>query len=703
VNIKKSILLRVRFAFLLVAIFAGVIFYRITHIQFVDGEKWRQKSDDVNLQYRKVNATRGNIYSMDGSLLATSLPFYRVVIDPSIAKDEVFRAGIDSLSFLLSRQFNDKSKDYYKRLISDARINNKKYLILNRKQIGYQEKQEMMNWPIFRQGRMSGGVIFEKVEKRFYPFKALAGRTVGFLNEDNYGAGLEYSFNSYLGGENGEALFQKIAGGTWKPVHDANDIKPADGYDIITTLDVNLQDVAESALLRQLLNKDAEFGSVIVMEVATGHIKAIANLQKNKSGYGYGEYYNYAIGEQGLTEPGSTFKLLSIMALLEEGKISLNDIVDTGDGTYKFYDRTMRDAKQGGYGKITIREAFEKSSNVGISKLVNEHFGVTPSKFLAYVEKAGIDKPMEFQIQGEGVPYFKTPGSKHWYGTTLPWMSIGYELKVTPLHTLMLYNAIANDGKMVKPMIVKGIARANKVTEEFKTEVMRKKIASDKTIKEIQSLLEGVVEHGTAKNIQNADYKIAGKTGTAQKLINGRYTQKYYASFAGYFPADNPKYSAIIVIDSPKGFNAYGGDVSAPVFKEIADKIYAQDLMLNNVPNPTTRRDQFTDNDQLPFIQAGMVEELQMICNQFGISNHYKGAERWVKSSVNNKSIDWKANKVDEPIVPDVTGMTLRDALYVLENKGLRVNYSGKGRVRSQSMTAGMNIPKDGIIKLTLG
>ena len=702
-NIKKSILLRVRFAFLLVAIFAGVIFYRITHIQFVDGEKWRQKSDDVNLQYRKVSATRGNIYSMDGSLLATSLPFYRVVIDPSVAKDASFRAGIDSLSFLLAKQFNDKSKDYYKRLISDARNNNKRYVILNRKQIGYQEKQEMMRWPIFREGRMSGGVIFEKVEKRFYPFKALAGRTVGFLNEDNYGAGLEYSFNSYLGGENGEALFQKIAGGTWKPVHDANDIKPADGYDIITTLDVNLQDVAESALLRQLIKKDADFGSVIVMEVATGHIKAIANLQKNKGGMGYGEYYNYAIGEQGLTEPGSTFKLLSIMALLEEGKISLSDKVDTGDGTYKFYDRTMRDAKHGGYGEITVREAFEKSSNVGISRLVNEHFGVSPSKFLAYVEKAGIDKPMDFQIQGEGVPYFKTPGTKHWYGTTLPWMSIGYELKVTPLHTLMLYNAVANNGKMVKPMIVQSISRANKTTEEFKTEVLRKKIASDKTIREMQSLLEGVVENGTATNIQNADYKIAGKTGTAQKLVNGRYTQKYYASFAGYFPADNPKYSAIIVIDSPKGFNAYGGDVSAPVFKEIADKIYAQDLKINKAVNLTADREMFSEAQQVPLIQSGLAEELQMICTQFGIKNHYKGAERWVKSSVNNSVIDWRANAVEEATVPDVLGMTLRDALYVLENKGLRVNYSGKGRVKAQSMTVGANIPKDGIIRITLG
>ncbi len=689
-------------AFLVVAIFAGLIFYKITHVQLVDGDKWREMSQNINLQYRKVSATRGNIYSGDGSLLATSLPFYRVVMDPSIASENSYKAGLDSLSVLLANFYKDKSASAYKRTINDARLNGKQYLILNRQQIGYQEKQKMSTWPIFREGRSRGGVIFEKVEKRYRPFQNLAGRTVGFLNEDKYGAGLEYSFNDYLEGRNGEALFQKIAGGSWKPVHDAEDIKPEDGFDIITTIDVNIQDVAESALLRQLINKDAEFGSVIVMEVATGHIKAIANLQKNKTSYGYGEYYNYGIGEQGLTEPGSTFKLISMMALLEEGKVNLKDSIDTGKGAFKFYDRTMRDAKNGGFGKITVREAFEKSSNVAISRLVEENFGVNPSKFLSYVEKAGIHQPMEFQLKGEGVPYFKKPGAKNWYGTTLPWMSIGYELKITPLHTLMVYNAIANNGTMVKPMIVQRISRATKVEREFKPEVVSRKIASDQTIKQLQELLEGVVTQGTASNIRDEDYLIAGKTGTAQKLINGRYTQKYYTSFAGYFPADKPKYSAIVIVDSPKGFNAYGGDISAPVFKEIADKIYAQDLKLNPKVNQQVILAEM-EQTEFPFIQAGKVDELQLICNQFGISNHYGGGEDWVKSTVANRSISWKENKVEAPTVPDVQGMTLRDALYILENKGLRVTYSGKGRVKRQSIGAGTNLPQDGTIRLELG
>jgi len=686
---------------LVVLLIACSIFYRIGHIQIAEGDKWRQLSEDINLKYRPVKATRGNIYGTEGSLLATSLPFYRVAIDPSIDKSADWKASFDSLSRNLAAFYKDRSANAYKRMILDARNDGKKYLILNRHQINYQEKIVMSNWPVFKKGRMGGGVIFEKIDKRYRPFKNLAGRTIGFLNEDQYGAGLEYSFNEYLQGRNGEALFQKIVGGSWKPLHDADDIKPTDGFDIVTTLDVNIQDVAESVLLRQLINKDAAFGSVIVMEVATGHIKAIANLERNKQSYGYGEYYNYAVGEQGLTEPGSTFKLLSMMALLEEGKINLNDSIDTGNGVYKFYDRYMRDAKRGGYGMLTIRDVFEKSSNVGISKMVDEHFGHQPQRFIDYIEKANLDKPLGFQLKGEGIPYFKHPNDKNWYGTTLPWMSIGYELKITPLQTLAFYNAIANGGDMVRPMIVQQISRGNTIEKQFKTETLSRNIASKKTIKLLQGLLQGVVEKGTARNIATDTYAIAGKTGTAQKLVNGRYTQKYYTSFVGYFPADQPKYSAIVVIDSPKGYNAYGGDISAPVFKEIADKIYAQNM---NIQQEETEKSDFhwVNNDEFPYIRAGKAEELQMICNSMGISNHYAGNDTWVQSSISNKSIQWVGNAVEKPLVPDVTGMTLRDAIYILENKGLRVTFSGKGRVSTQSLSKGTAYKSNQIIKLSL-
>lgn len=701
-NIKRSIVLRVRIVFILIALATAAIPMRIATIQFEQGDKWRAKAETINFQYREVPATRGNIYAGDGSLLATSLPFYRVAMDPTMAKAERYNAGIDSLARLLSGYYKDKSAGVYKRLITDARRENKRYIVLNRKQVGYQDMQKMSQWPIFRDGRLGGGVLFEKVEKRYRPFSSLASRTVGFLNENEYGAGIEYSFNEYLKGQDGKALFQRLAGGVWKPVFDAEDIKPEDGYDILTTLDVNIQDVAEKALLRQLINRDAAFGSVIVMEVKTGEIKAITNLQKNKGSNTYSENYNFAIGDQGNTEPGSTFKLLSMLALLEENKVSLEEKIETGTGSHRFYNQTMRDAKNGGFGTITVREAFEKSSNVAISKLVDAHFGSSPSKFMAYIEKVGLDQPFGFQLAGEGKPFFKKPGAKDWYGTSLPWISIGYESKVNPIHTLVLYNAVANDGVMVKPYIVRAIAKGNTVEKQFGTEYIRKRIASEKTIKNLQDLLVGVVENGTAKNIANADYKIAGKTGTAQKIIDGKYTQKYYTSFAGYFPADRPKYSMIVVIDSPSGFAAYGGDVSAPVFKEIADRIYALDIELNPSSQEKILRAEASQST-LPEVKAGRAEEIYQILDQLGLKSSPVQSEEWVKTVAQNDRVQWKINDTDQAIVPDVSGLPLRDALFILENKGINVNYSGKGLVRSQSIDPGTKLTPNSTINLVLG
>lgn len=700
-NIKRSIVLRVRVVFILIALATAAIPLRIAKIQVEEGDKWREKAQTINFQYREVPATRGNIYAGDGSLLATSLPFYRVALDPTMAKKSLFDSGIDSLANHLSAYYRDKSAKAYKRMILDARLEKKRYIVLNRRQVGYQDMQKMAEWPIFREGRLGGGVLFEKVEKRYRPFNSLASRTVGFVNEDEYGAGIEYSFNEYLKGRDGKALFQRIAGGSWKPVFDAEDVKPEDGFDVITTLDVNIQDVAETALLRQLEDRDAAFGSVIVMEVKTGKIKAIANLQKNKNGRGYGENYNFAIGDQGNTEPGSTFKLFSMLALLEENKVSLEEKIETGNGAHRFYNQVMRDAKNGGYGTITIREAFEKSSNVAISKLVDMHFGSSPSKFLGYLDQVGLREPFDFQLAGEGKPFFKKPGEKDWYGTSLPWISIGYESKLNPIHTLALYNAIANEGKMVKPYLIQAIVRGNKIEKQWDTEVIRKKIASEKTVKQLQELLEGVVVRGTAKNIANAEYAIAGKTGTAQKLENGRYTKRYYTSFAGYFPADRPKYSMIVVIDSPTGFAAYGGDVSAPVFKEIADKIYAVDLELNPSSQDLIASEE--KSSKTPFVKAGKADEIHQILEKLGVPSAPVQPEEWVKVVANQNQINWKTNDTDAATVPDVSGLSLRDALFILENKGIRVNYSGRGIVKSQSLNPGTPLQSNTIIKLELG
>ena len=695
-NIKRSILLRVRIAFLLVFLFSAAVAYRLFSLQFVEGSKWRKVAANTSLKYRTIKATRGNIYSDDGSLLATSLPFYRVCLDPTIATDEVFRQSIDSLSIRLSRFYGDKTPTEYKQKLTNARKAKRQYLIINRVQIGYQDKKRMEDWPLFREGRYRGGVIFEKVDERFKPFSTLANRTIGYLNENEYGAGLEYSFNQHLRGRNGEALFQKMAGGSWKQVFGETDARPVEGSDIVTTLDVNLQDVAESALLRHLQAHAADRGCVVVMEVATGHIKAISNLSRNNAGY-YGETYNYAVGSNGLRDPGSTFKLASMIALLEDSNLRLSDTVDTGNGAYKFYNQTVRDHKPGGYGKITIKEAFENSSNIAVAKLVDEHFRLSPDRFMQYIRNMHLTEPLGFQLKGEGIPKF--PPLNKWSGITLPWMSHGYGIEITPLQTLTLYNAVANNGRMVQPILVSAIKKADKIEQEFSPVVLNDQVCSKETLAEVRLMLEGVVENGTAKNIRDSHYAIAGKTGTAQMLVNGRYLKKYYTSFAGYFPADRPKFSCIVVIDNPKGYSQYGSDVAAPVFKEIADKIYARDLQMHHpyVAVPLMQPEIF------PLIQAGYQPELSEICRTLGIEQKMGGGDEWVQASIDSNQIAWKPKKVPMESVPDVRGMTLRDALYLLENKGLRVEYDGEGRVNRQSQVPGVRALKGSIIKLDLG
>ena len=697
-NIKKSILLRVRIAFLLIFIFGCAIIWKIVDIQFFEGEKWSELAKSITFQYKKVKATRGNIYSDNGSLLATSLPEYRVAFDPTVADDDVYKNNIDSLCLLLAKHFRDRSPQDYKRRINNARISGRQYMILNKQLVKYQQKKEMAEWPVFREGRLKGGIIFEKINKRFKPFKYLAFRTIGYVNQNNYGAGLEYSYNDLLSGKDGNALYQKMAGGNWKPVFDGSEVKPEDGYDIITTIDVNVQDVAESALLSALKTHDADYGSVVVMEVHTGEIKAISNLSKNTRGY-YAERYNYAVGDQGLTEPGSTFKLVSMIALLEDTGLNLNDSIDTGDGRFRFYDRVMVDHKYGGFGTLTVQEAFEQSSNIAISKMVNNHFGLDPQKFVSYIKNIGLTHPLGFQMVGEGIPYIKSPSDPTWSGTTLPWMSIGYELKLTPLQILTLYNAVANNGKMIQPIIVKYIKKADKLYKEYNPAFLNEKICSDETMEKIKILLEGVVERGTANNIKNAHYKIAGKTGTAQKIKKGGgYTRNYYTSFAGYFPADQPKYSCIVVIDNPKSFNQYGSDVAAPVFKTIADKIYSLDVQMHD-PLHITKEN---TNGVFPVIQSGFKDDLSLVCNYLGIKNATGDNHDWVKAGIDDGQIEWNSKQAKYGTVPDVTGMRLRDALYLLENAGLRVTYNGSGRVTNQSQLPGTKALKGSTIKLNL-
>ena len=695
-NIKKSILLRVRVAFLFVAFFAVAVIARIAHIQVVEGEKWSKLGERISFDYRRVKATRGNIYSDNGSLLATSLPFYKVAFDATLPKDEIFNKGIDSLALCLSSFFKDKSKTEYKRMLQDARAAGRQYVIINRKQVDYQDKKTMMTWPIFREGRLRGGAIFEKVDVRYRPFSNLSRRTVGFINENDKGAGLEYSFNKELAGQDGYAYYQKIAGGIWKPVFDANNVKAENGLDIQTTLDINLQDVAETALHKAMLAHNADDGLVVVMEVKTGEVKAISNLSSNGNGT-FSERFNFATG--GLFEPGSTFKLATMIALLEDSPVELEDSVDTGNGEYTFYNVTVRDHEEGGLGKVTIQQAFEHSSNVAMARLVDKHFGLRPHKFLEYVDDLRQSKPLGIQISGEPIPKIKRPGEKGWSGISLPWMAYGYGFEVTPLHTLALYNAVANDGVMIKPLFVRSIRRADEVEQTFRSDVINSKICSKKTLKKLKTLLEGVVENGTAKNIRGSHYRIAGKTGTAQILEKGRYTRKYITSFVGYFPADAPKYTAIVMIKNPRGWHQYGSSVAAPVFKEIADNIYARDINLHEAMMNEKR----TDSDVLPVIRAGNQQELALLCEELGIPSENRMEEEWVRTVRNGNAVGWKKALAGQDLVPDVNGMTFRDAIFLLEKAGLRVFFEGNGRVRNQSLQPGKRIRKGDAIYLRLG
>lgn len=723
-GIKKEILLRVRIAFLGMAFFAVLIVAKLVHIKFIDNEKWERKSQRQNVRLMDVKATRGNIYSDNGSLMATSLPFYRVAFDPGITKTagrkEIYNKGIDSLAMLLSGFYGDRSIDGYRRLINDARVKNRRYVLINSKMINHHEKKVMSNWPIFREGKMRGGIIFERVDKRFIPFGQLARRTIGYIKSESkngtkghFGAGLEFSFDSLLSGQKGKALYTKVSGGRWRQVPDSKEVKAKHGYDIETTIDINLQDVAEEALQKTLKRHRADRGCVIVMEVATGEIKAIANLECiNKETMltnepRYAESYNYAFGTA--VEPGSTMKLPSFIALLEENKnLKLNDTVQTGNGKFKIYDHTISDSHRGGLGTVTVQEVFEKSSNIGTAKLILETFGESKAmqqRYVDYLTDLHLNGPLGFQIKGEAIPKVKSPDDKSWSGITLPWMCHGYEIEISPLQMLMLYNAVANNGKMVRPMIVKKVRYADKVIKEYDTKVIAKKICSESTLTKLHTMLEGVVQRGTATNLRDANYKIAGKTGTAQKLIKGRYDKVYYASFAGYFPADNPKYSIICGVDYPKAGVYYGNLVAAPVFKEISDKVYARDLDLHA---PVLEKPATPEKGTYPVVQAGYYDDLTLILhdvlkiNSWGNDNHKNQFVQAVRND-EMKILQWKDRLSKNGQIPNVKGMTLRDALFVLENAGLRVEFSGQGRVKRQSQGAGAKLLVGSRIKLTLG
>ena len=651
-------------------LFLLAIIFRVVNIQYAQGAKYKKLATELTIKQDTIKANKGNVYAADGNLLATSMSKYTIRMDVVAVNSNVFENNFMALSEELFQMFGN-SPEYYQNKLRKAKKRRNRYLLIARN-VGYNDYLKMKKFPIFKLGVYRGGFIAEHKTVRAHPIGKIAERTIGY---DDFGgeAGIEGAFADFMEGENGLRWKQKIAKNQWKPISDVNEKEPIDGHDVITTIDVNIQDITHHALLRQLEYFEADHGCAVVMETATGEIKAISNLGRTSKGK-YFEKRNYALWES--HEPGSTFKLASLMAALDDKVIDTSTVVDTEKGKVYIYNRKVEDSKRGGYGKISAARVFEVSSNVGIVKLIREHYDQNPGKFISKLEKYGFKKPIGFQIKGEGLPYIPNPkDKKRWSKISLAWMSWGYGVSVTPMQTLMFYNAVANNGVMVKPRFVKELRRQDKIEKIFQTEIVNSKIASDQTLKKIRKVMENVVIRGTAKNIYSSNFSMAGKTGTAKKYIprhknekgetiSGHYsTERYVASFAGFFPAEAPKYSCIVVVHDPnkkKGY--YGATVAAPIFKEIAQKIYT-----------TTPIDNQSVKDKVEF---------ESIVNQY---------KKYTK--VINK---------EHTYIPNVQGMSGMDAVSLLENIGLKVKITGVGKVKYQSIKKGETLVKGTTIILKL-
>jgi len=708
---RKNILARTYLAYVLLCVFALSILYRIVIIQFVEGDVWRAKAQASTIKLMEMEALRGNIFDANGALLATSLPYYEVAIDinaPGIT-DKLFRSNRDSLAYLLSHLFEDKSEREYLSILNKARKAKDRYVVLKRN-VSYKDLQILKTFPILRKGKR-GGLVTLQTNRRERPFQGLAGRTIGMARKGIKPVGLEGAFDSVLSGVSGRRLMQKIAGNVWRPINDENEVEPKDGSDLYTTIDINLQDVASSALLRTLIQNDASHGCAILMEVKTGEIKAIANLSREDSSE-YSESFNYAIGYP--SEPGSTFKLASMLALIDEFGISLDEKVEVGNGECKYFDKVVRDAHAPETPVLNVQRIFETSSNVGVSKLVTKYYSKNPQQFVDKLNSFHLNQKLNIAIPGEGIPRIPQTRTKYWSGVTLPQLSYGYESLITPLQTLTLYNAVANNGKMVKPRFVKSISRNGMVVKTFDTEVLSEKIVKDQTIVKAKQLLEGVVQNGSGKNLNINAFKVGGKTGTAVIAKLGRFgkgktaygeagNRIYQASFVGYFPADNPLYSCIVVINSPSNGVYYGAAVAGPVFKEIAEKVYSGSL---NCIEPVNNRK--TIITQYPTIGRIQKEELEYVSNYFGIGPANNRTSSIPDENPENgtpllQNADRLSAQLKKGLMPDLIGLSAKDVLYLLENNGVEVKLMGMGTVKKQSIQAGQRFEKGNSILLTLG
>lgn len=704
---KKDILSRTYLTYIFMCLFALGILYRICVIQFAEGDMWRAKAEAFTTQLIETEAVRGNIFDANGALLATSLPYYEIAVDinaPSITS-KIYKENRDSLALSLSQLFKDKTTKEYLKILNKARKADDRYVLLKRN-VSYKDLQILKKFPIFRKGKR-GGLVTLQTNRRERPFQMLAGRTIGMSRAGVKPVGLEGAFDTTLMGVSGKRLMQKIAGDVWRPINDENEVEPKDGSDLYTTIDINIQDVAEQALFRSLVKNKAAFGCAILMEVKTGAIKAIANLTKAGAANDtatYVESLNYALGYP--AEPGSTFKLASLLATIDEYNISLDEKINVGNGVCNYYNRQMKDAHPPETPVETVQRIFETSSNVGVSKIVTKYFSKNPKAYINKLNSFHLNKQLGLSIPGEGIPRIKQVRDKDWYGTSLPWISIGYESLVTPLQTLTLYNAIANNGRMVKPRFVKEIKRNGITVKTFDTEVIDERIVKPSTVAKAKQLMEGVVTHGSGKGLNITAFKVGGKTGTAQIAKNGDYKKggtTYQGSFVGYFPADNPLYTCIVIINSPSGGNYYGGLVAGPVFKEIAEKVYSSSVDFIKPINHS--KDLLTKS---PDVITTRSNEMNSMAKAFGLPVNSGDSEAYVyRNARDTNQIAMTASNLESQlkkgIMPNLSGLSAKDALFLLENNGVNVRLAGFGSVKKQSIEAGQRFSKGNKVTLTLG
>lgn len=701
-SVKKDLIWRAYLVYLGFFIALIVVIVKIVMIQS-EGQAtfFTKREEKIPTDLEERYPRRGEILDRNYMPLMTSVSFYDIHMDPMVVDQEVFDSNISDLARGLSEIFPETSARDYENLIRRMRARGKRFVTLKLKATNAQRRR-VRELPILNLPRNKGGLIdTDETVLRKRPHGELLKRTLGYMrpkdkNNPELLVGLEGAYNEYLAGEPGLEIIQKFPSG-WKKTGQMMR-EPVEGADLVTTIDLNIQEVAHSELYRQLKTQGARSGCVIVMDVKTGFVRAISNLQLAKDGEYY-ELYNHAIGTKEV--PGSTFKLAALMAALEDKKISLSDTVNA-DGEYNFFGKKLTDSNKWGYGRISIRRAFEVSSNV-IAKVIYNAYRHEPEAFIARLEQFGITEPLGLEIKGEPVPTVYRPGHRNWWGGSLGWMAIGYEVQQTPMQTLAFYNAVANDGKLVKPQFVEEIRRGSEVVKRAKPIVLHEQICSESTLSQLQECLEGVVKHGTGSALKSSLFDIAGKTGTARILNDDlRYGEKgeerYQASFVGYFPAKEPLYSCIVVVSAPSK-DIYGATVSGTVFSAIANKVYSNTLRYHKAINESRRRVK-----DVPLSIDGEASDIRKILDAVGINYRIQENATWAHTKANGTHIDLSKRNVVKGKVPNVVGLSARDAVYLLERSGLHVYLRGSGTVVSQTIPAGTSADRarGGLIELVL-